>query len=70
MRRIINVMLIIPSPPAPYYSPPYGDRELFCMVDPRFLAPFIGCQALAFVTGAIAIGLLAETFSVLTINPL
>ena len=31
------------------------------MVDPRFLAPFIGCQALAFVTGAIAIGLLAET---------
>ena len=33
------------------YSPPYGDGDLFCMIDPQFLAPLIGCQALAFVTG-------------------
>ena len=37
---------------------------------PQFLAPLNGCQALAFVTGGIAIGLLAETFSVPIINPL
>ena len=39
------------------YSPPYGDGGMLCMIDPQFLAPD-GASSL----GAIAIGLLAETF--------
>ena len=48
-----------------FYSPPYGDGGMLCMIAPRFLAPD-GASS----PGAIAIGLLAETFLVLIINSL
>ena len=47
-----------------FYSPPNGDGGMLCMIDPQFLAPD-GASSLG---EAIAIGLLAETFTVLIIN--
>ena len=32
------------------YSPPYRDGGMSWSVNPKFITPLIGCQALAFVT--------------------